>query len=209
MNQKYSVVVSDPCWQYSNWSDKAHGAAISHYSTMSLEELKKIPVDNWQDDNCIHFMWCTLPKMAEGIELLKAWNLEYVTSIIWIKTVPKSGTIRRGIGFWAQGCAEFLMIARKGSVKRDRTDPVIGLLLDSLKIKNGSDKLSRIFYAPIQGHSKKDETVQSWIERTLPGPYLELFSSRERPNWDCWGYSTGYKLTKDGVEKVEKISHKI
>lgn len=200
VTNKYSTIVSDPCWQYSNWTTKAQGAAAAHYQTMTLNELKKIPVDTWQADNCIHFMWCTLPKIPEGIELLNAWGLDYVTSIPWVKTLPNSGDIRRGIGFWTMTCVELLLIGRKGVVKRDRKDPVIGLLFDNMQTIE--DKLSKIFYAPIQGHSKKDESVQTWIERSLSGPYLELFSTRERDNWTTWGYSTGYSLSERGVEKI-------
>lgn len=196
---KFACIVSDPNWQYKNWTDKAHGAAISHYATSSLEELKKIPVDSWQADDCVHLMWCTLPKLPEGIELLNAWNLEYVTAIPWVKTVPKAAEIRRGIGFWAMSASEILLIGRKGNPTRKRGDPVIGLMTGC----------PRVFYAPIRGHSQKPEEIQDWAERTLEGPYLELFATRERAPWTCWGYSTGYKLTPEGVEKLaEPIRHR-
>ena len=42
---KYSVIYADPPWQYRVWSKKGTGrSAESHYSTMSLEDIKALPV---------------------------------------------------------------------------------------------------------------------------------------------------------------------
>jgi N6-adenosine-specific RNA methylase IME4 len=187
---KYKVILADPAWSFRNYKKAAHGAP--QYPTMSVEEMGKIPVRTWADKNCLLLMWCTWPMMPQGVDLMRAWGFNYVTGFPWIKTVPNSGTIRCGIGFWTQSTSEFIMIGRCGKVSANRTDVRRGLL-------HGED---RQFYGPINKHSSKPEDIQDWIEARYPGPYLELFARRNRPEWDCWGYDTGYALTENGVNQI-------
>lgn len=42
---KYSVIYADPPWHYRVWSKKGAGrSAESHYSTMSLEDINRMPL---------------------------------------------------------------------------------------------------------------------------------------------------------------------
>jgi N6-adenosine-specific RNA methylase IME4 len=42
---KYNVIYADPPWSYRVWSNKGKGrSAESHYSTMSIEDIKKLPI---------------------------------------------------------------------------------------------------------------------------------------------------------------------
>jgi N6-adenosine-specific RNA methylase IME4 len=36
-------------------------------------------------------------------------------------------------------------------------------------------------------HSAKPERFYDTVERVSPGPFLELFARRQRPDWVCWG----------------------
>ena len=187
---KYSVIVADPPWSFKNYKAAAHGAP--QYPTMSVADMGKIPVLSWAKKDCLLLLWCTWPHMESGIQLMKDWGFNYVTGFPWIKTIPNSGTIRCGIGFWTQSTSEFVIVARAGKVSPPRTDKRRGLLV-------GED---RQFYGPINKHSAKPEDIQDWVENRFEGPYLELFARRKRENWDCWGYDTGYKLTQTGVEVI-------
>lgn len=190
VNEKYKVILADPPWSFRNYKKAAHGAP--QYPTMSVKEMGKIPVKDWADKNCLMLMWCTWPHMESGIQLLKDWEFNYVTGFPWLKTVPNSGTIRCGIGFWTQSVSEFMIIGRRGKKSPSRTDVRRGLLI-------GED---RQFYGPINKHSSKPEDIQDWAENRFDGPYLELFARRNREKWACWGYDTGFKLTPTGVEEL-------
>jgi N6-adenosine-specific RNA methylase IME4 len=190
MDKKYKVIVADPAWSFRNYKKAAHGAP--QYPTMSVDQMGEIPVKNWAEKNCLLLMWCTWPMLSEGAKLMKLWDFDYVTGFPWVKIVPNSGTIRCGIGFWTQSTSEFVMIGRRGKFGPSKIDRRRGLLV-------GED---RQFYGPINKHSTKPEDIQTWAENRFEGPYLELFARRERDKWDCWGYDTGYKLTKDGVEQL-------
>jgi N6-adenosine-specific RNA methylase IME4 len=187
---KYHVIVADPAWQYDNYTSAAHGAP--QYPTMTFEELCELPVQDWADKNCLLALWCTWPMMPQGVKLVEKWGFEYITGWPWIKTLPDSGTIRCGTGFWSQSVSEYLILARKGKVSPPKGNKRRGLLIED----------NRQFYGPINKHSTKPEDIQTWIEDRFAGPYLELFARRNRPGWTCWGFDTGYALTKNGVEPL-------
>lgn len=187
---KFNVILADPPWNFKNYKKAAHGSP--QYPTMSLQDMAKIPVKSWANDNCLLLMWCTWPMLTEGADLLRSWEFKYITGVPWIKTVPNSGTIRCGIGFWTQSTSEFLLIGKRGKVSPSKKDKRRGLLF-------GED---RQFYGPINKHSTKPEDIQDWVENRFEGPYLELFARRERQDWTCWGYDTGYGLSSEGVEQL-------
>ena len=48
--KKYKVIYADPPWAYRAWSQKGKGrSAESHYSTMSLDDIKALPVGELAD----------------------------------------------------------------------------------------------------------------------------------------------------------------
>ncbi|GAJ00300.1 unnamed protein product, partial [marine sediment metagenome] len=68
------------------------------------------------------------------------------------------------------GQHEFLFAATKGSCL-----PQLGSLEPS------------VLFAPKREHSEKPEAMYELIERMYPGPYIELFARKTRPNWATWG----------------------
>lgn len=189
----FALIVADPPWSYKNFSDAAHGAAVSAYDTMRYDEIAAIPVASWAAETCVLALWGTWPKLEEAVQLVWDWGFEFKTGFPWVKTLPQKGEIRRGIGFWVQGASEFVLIGTKGEPERQKTAPQIGLLCGS----------ERQFYAPRLEHSKKPEDLQSWLEARFAGPRLELFARRERPGWTTWGRDTGFVLSAEGVKAVE------
>jgi len=182
----FGVIVVDCPWRYRNFSNQAHGAARAHYTGMTFAQLGQLRVKEWAAEDCILAQWGTWPKLPQAVSLLEVWGFEYVTGIPWVKTSPTSGQIRRGVGFWTMGCSEFVLIGRRGkpAMKRDPSGTPIGLL-------GGEDQQ---FYAPIGKHSKKPEDIQDYLEERFGGPYLELFATRLRERWTCWGHDTGWHL---------------
>ena len=66
MKDKYGVILIDPPWAYQNWTEIKHGAASAQYRTMSVDEMKKIPLAEWAAKDCVVAMWasCTSTVMA-------------------------------------------------------------------------------------------------------------------------------------------------
>lgn len=170
---KYKTILADPPWNYSNAG--CRGACENHYSTMAISDICSMPVGELCEDDAVLLLWCTWPQMQEGMTLMKAWGFEYVTGFPWVKITDVSRTlwdeieisVPYGIGFWARGCTEFVMIGRRGSAKPP-TDGFIGLL------------------SPNLFHSRKPDDIYQYAE-SLPGPYLELFARRPRDGWSVFG----------------------
>jgi len=58
---------------------------------MSLEDIKKLNIDNISDKDCILFLWATMPLLQEAFEVIKSWGFTYKTcAFCWVKTNPKS-----------------------------------------------------------------------------------------------------------------------
>lgn len=78
-DKKYSIIYADPPWSYSD--SGCSGAAAAQYATMSINELKQLPVNpagggGIAADDCVLFMWATYPKMQEALDLLSRMTNE-------------------------------------------------------------------------------------------------------------------------------------
>ena len=57
--KKYDIIYADPPWQYRTYSKKGKGrSAESHYPTMSIEEIKALPVGELAAKDCALFVIC-------------------------------------------------------------------------------------------------------------------------------------------------------
>lgn len=180
--KKYNIIYADPAWSYDDKSLNRGGAEI-HYKTMSIEEIKKIPVNKISSDNCILFIWVTFPKLNEGLDTIKAWGFEFKTcAFVWIKTTKKTIINQTsflpqdnfdsfmGMGRWTRSNAEICLLATKGKPKR---------------INNG---IRQIIYEPIDKHSRKPNEVRKRIIKLMGDlPRVELFAREKKEGFDIWG----------------------
>ena len=183
-NKKYQIIYADPPWSYrdklSSHSAKMGGCKY-HYDTMSIDEIVKLPIKDITDDNCILFMWTTMPKLNECFKVINGWGFKYKTvAFTWIKLNPKAKTIFKGIGRWVQGNAEIVLLATKGYPKRI------------------SKSVSQIIMAERRKHSQKPDIVRERIVELMGDlPRIELFARRDNQlnlkgktifdGWDVWG----------------------
>lgn len=165
---KYQIIYADPPWQYYKGGYKNQE---QHYDSLSVEELKQMPLDDLAADNCILFLWVTFPMLNEVFDLIKWWGFNYSTvGFVWVKA-KKDGTGHFfGLGNWTRSNAELCLIATKGSIER----------------KDAS--ISQIIYSPVEEHSKKPDIVRDKIVQ-LAGdlPRIELFARQKAEGWDVWG----------------------
>ncbi len=85
MSEKYSLIYADPPWAYENTI--SNGAAVDHYSTMRLIDLKRLPVWELAAENAVLAMWYTGTHNQEAIELAEAWGFTVRTmkGFTWVK----------------------------------------------------------------------------------------------------------------------------
>ena len=171
-NKKYKIIYADPPWRYYTWSKKGQGrSAESHYSTMSIEEICNLPVNELSDDDCALFLWVTYPTLLDGLKCIEAWGFEYKTcAFCWCKRNKKSDGWFTGMGYWTRANSEICLLATKGKPKR---------LSASVK---------QIVDAPIGKHSEKPSEVRERIVQLMGDiPRIELFARQYADDWDCWG----------------------
>jgi len=114
--KKYKIIYADPPWEYENKTlgRDLDGGAEYHYDTMSLEEIKSLPIKKIMDNDCMLFLWATNPQLPEAFEVMKSWEFKYKTTLTWHK-IPKNK--QAVLGFWFRGYTEHLLFGIKGNVK--------------------------------------------------------------------------------------------
>lgn len=172
--KKYNIIYADPPWSYKDKRDKHPrmcGGATSHYNTMSLEQIKALPIKDLAADNCMLFLWVTFPNLQEGLDVIKAWGFTYKTlGFSWIKTNKNNGKPFFGIGYYTKSNCEVCLIGVKGK---------------PIKVSNS---VSSVVISPRQEHSKKpDEIRDKIIELCGDVPRIELFARQKTEGWDVWG----------------------
>lgn len=166
---KYQIIYADPAWKYwsGGWKNQEQ-----HYTTMDLEEIKQLPVQDISDENCILFLWATFPYLKETIEVMESWGFNYSTvGFVWVKkTKTGKKDFHFGCGSWTRANAEICIIGIKGSIERKDAG------------------ISQIIYEPVQEHSKKPDVVRDKIIQLVGNlPRIELFAREKIKGWDSWG----------------------
>lgn len=194
MNRKYNIIYADPPWSYRAWSSKGKGrSAESHYPTMSIEDIKALPVSQLAAKDCILFLWITFPLLQEAWSIMEAWGFTYKTvAFVWVKQCRKSENLFLGMGYWTRSNAEICLLATKGSPKRV------------------SKNVKQIIISHLEEHSKKPDAARDRIV-DLAGdlPRIELFARQTTPGWDVWGNEVDSTIELNSISAEGGKTHGI
>ena len=135
------------------------------YPTMSVEEIKSIPVHTLANDNCELYLWTTQRYLPDSFDVIDAWGFRYCQILTWCK--KPMGTGQGGV---YTPTTEFLLLGRKGKMPS-----VTRIDTTWWQIKRQ------------RRHSQKPEFFQGLIETVTEPPRLEMFARRRRLGWDVWG----------------------
>lgn len=168
-DKTYSVIYADPPWSYRNKGTRA--AADRHYKTMSLEEIRALPVQDIADKDCTLFLWATFPMLREALDVIQAWGFAYKTAaFVWAKQNRRTQGWFWGLGNWTRSNAELCLLATRGKPKRM------------------SAGIHSLVVAPVGLHSAKPPQVRDQIVRLMGDvPRVELFARERAEGWDAWG----------------------
>lgn len=170
--KKYNVILADPPWAYRVWSKKGMGrSAENHYPTMSIPDIRALPVNDLAADDCALFLWITFPQLHEAFSVIQDWGFTYKTvAFVWVKQNKKSCSLFWGLGYWTRANAEVCLLATRGNPKRQ------------------SAAVHQVILSPVEQHSKKPDEVRERIVALMGDvPRVELFARQETPGWDVWG----------------------
>ena len=169
--KKYQIIYADPAWEYNTKECLAktsilNGELNTHYSTMTLKDLKALGVQSISDKNCMLFLWVVSPMLKEGIEVMEAWGFKYATiAFIWHKQ-------RTNPGHYTMSECEICLIGKKGKIPTPRGARNVKQFL--------SEKRTR--------HSAKPNEIRNRIFQMFPTQNkIELFAREKHDGWDVWG----------------------
>ena len=161
--KKYQIIYADPPWEYKQqlqWDKKCIYKLEHFYPTMPTDKIKELDIPSEKDSWLI--IWTTVPRLQEGLDVLKSWGGEYRTSGVWDKG--------NGLGYFFRVYHEILLIGKKGNPK------------------NPTHSVPSVFREARRRHSQKPDCVRKWIEECFSDmTKIELFARQKTPGWDVWG----------------------
>ncbi len=177
---RYGILYADPPWDYKGQLQHAgegngdSGGAIRHYPTVTLADLKQLPIGDIAAENSLLFLWATNPHLDQAIELGKAWDFAWATvAFVWDKQ-------RVNPGFYTMSQCELCLVFKRGRIPEPR----------------GARNVRQLVSDRRRAHSRKPEEVRKRIDLMFPAlPKIELFARAPDgrlfgsfPNgWDTWG----------------------
>lgn len=174
---QYSAITIDPPWSYERTAGQ--GVAHKQYSLMTWDDLAALGplIKAVAAPDCAIFLWTCAPLLMETAEMVKAWNLRYITkAFTWLKTMPNGGYFV-GLGSHTRANTEDVWLLSNGTPRRQATD--IYQIVPTME--------SEAVSAPLGRHSAKPAEVYRRIERYSEGPFLEVFARKRRPGWTTIG----------------------
>lgn len=172
--RKFKTILADPPWQFQNRTGKIapEHKRLARYETMSLEEIKGLPVEGAAAETSHLYLWVPNALLPEGLAVMSAWGFHYKSNVVWQKIRKDGGPDGRGVGFYFRNVTELLLFGVRG--KNPRT------------LQPGRSQVN-IICTRKREHSRKPDEQYDLITSCSPGPYLELFARGERKNWTLWG----------------------
>jgi len=172
----FRVILTDNPWPYDNSDGHAGSRGHIPYPPMSIDELCRYgralePLIH--PEGAILFSWTTNAFVPACVRTVAAWGFDdWRTMLTWTKS-------KVGVGTWARGRTEHVVIASRGKVPHT---------LNEISTWLGDRALD------VREHSRKPDELYEAIEKHCPGPRLELFARATRPGWAQWGAELGKKF---------------
>lgn len=174
--KKYKTIYADPPWQFQNRTGKVapEHKRLTRYETMTLEEIKHLPIQSIADDKAHLYLWCPNALLPDGLAVMDAWGFEYKGNIVWEKVRKDGQPDGRGVGFYFRNVTELLLFGIKKNSAPNRT----------LAPARSQVNLIRTMK---REHSRKPDEIIPIIESCSSEPRIELFARGDRDGWDMWG----------------------
>jgi len=193
---KYKTVVIDPPWPLDNigLSPKAMQHIDGHskqprkpflakkqsfkerliYSTMTIEDIRRFPINDYADNEALLFLWVTnskaegKPVLQIGFELLEEWGFKYHVLITWDKC--------NNFALWSPILrqTEHCIFAYRGnfSALTNKQNAVMSNMIRThYQIK----------------HSEKPAKFYQMLRAWTPEPRIDIFARQRHYGFNGWG----------------------
>lgn len=169
----FRTVLADPPWRFANRTGKVapEHRRLDRYSTMSLEDIKNLPVADSVAENAHLYLWVPNALLPDGLAVMESWGFRYISNVVWAKRRKDGGPDGRGVGFYFRNVTELILFGVRGSMRT---------LAPARSQVNMIETRKR-------EHSRKPDEQYDLIESCSPGPFLEMFARHPREGWTVWG----------------------
>ena len=172
--RRFRTILADPPWRFQNSTGKVapEHKRLSRYGTMTLDDIRSLPVAQLADDVAHLYLWVPNALLPDGLEILSSWGFRYKSNLVWHKVRKDGGSDGRGVGFYFRNVTELILFGVRG--KNART------------LAPGRSQVN-VIQTRKREHSRKPDEQYGLVESCSPGPYLEMFSRGIRKGWATWG----------------------
>ena len=85
----FRTILADPPWRFQTY-DRATAVTargrIKHYDTMTIKEIKALPVMDLAANDCLLVLWISSPMLSAALDVVHAWGFEFQTfGFVWGK----------------------------------------------------------------------------------------------------------------------------
>src|SRR5260370_42499204 len=100
--RRFSTVLADPPWRFQNSTGKVapEHRRLSRYGTLTLEEIKTLPVREIVTPTAHLYLWVPNALLADGLAVMAAWGFTYKSNIVWHKIRKDGGADGSGVGIY-------------------------------------------------------------------------------------------------------------
>ena len=191
----FSLILADPPWAFRTFNSagrtptqKKFNEAEDHYPTMSLAELKALPIGEIAAKDAALAMWLVGSHCDAALDLGRAWGFEFTTDLFyWLKQkrirpdqldmfTGDVAPLPMSMGYYTRKQVEPCWLFTRGK----------GLAV----LDHG---VRQLIVAPKSTHSRKPAEQYDRLGRLFGPdvPKIELFSRTSREGWTAWGNETG------------------
>lgn len=188
-DKKYNTIVIDPPWNISLTGSvkmRKKRAKQLPYKTMSLDEIKQIPINSIANIGCHVYCWTTNKMLKDTFDVLESWGVRFHLVLVMVK--PSGIAPCMGYIFGT----EFCLLGFYSKPMQKFTD--IGKL-NWFKSMNLAGK-----------HSTKPDMFYKLVEQMSPAPRIDVFARQDRHGWDVFGDEITPAGEND-ITKTEKQSN--
>jgi len=153
--EKFHVIYADPPWE------EAISIKADPSKAMDLDKLCRYPAKSYCQDEAILFLWSSIPRLADSINIIQAWGFEYISNLVWFgSSLDKDD--------WIKPQHELLLIGKRGNFPK----PELGNRPDST------------FQGTLKENQNRPDLVYEIIESMYPdSTRKELFGDNKRDGW--------------------------
>jgi len=182
-DKKYNTIVIDPAWNLNltgGFNLRENRATELPYKTMTLEDIKNFPIENFANQGAHIYLWTTNSFLRQAFEVLDSWKVKFHLVLVY----AKPSFIAPVLAY--QFATEFCLLGFYGS---------------PMQKFSGKIKLNWFkSHGKAGQHSRKPDESYNLIRDMSPEPRIDIFSRRVIAGFDSWGDEAPKESQKDLLE---------